>query len=133
MDLVEVASTLDLSQLPLVRPPSGTQPNFENPLTCAPSGKVMVYTTWSLMVVFFVLRIYTRTYITLSLGADDYLCIATVACVTAQSGLLLSMLGPKIGPHGWDVPMLMYTSTLKVGVPIMLSIIVSQIDAIFDR
>ncbi|KAI0896663.1 hypothetical protein F4806DRAFT_508493 [Annulohypoxylon nitens] len=113
MDLVEVASTLDLSQLPLVRPPSGTKPNFENPLTCAPSGKVMVYTTWSLMVVFFVLRIYTRTYITRSLGADDYPCIATVACVTAQSGLLLSMLGPKIGPHGWDVPMLMYTSTLK--------------------
>lgn len=29
--------------------------------------------------------------------------------------------------------MLMYTSTLEVGIPIMLSIIVSQIDAIFDR
>ncbi|KAI1455299.1 hypothetical protein F4805DRAFT_459863 [Annulohypoxylon moriforme] len=114
VDLVAVASSLDISQLPMARPPPGVKSNFVNPPSWAPPARAIVYTTWALMLVFFLLRLYTRARITRSLGADDYLCMITVAFVTAESGMLLSILGPKVGPHVWDVPAIQYSTTLLV-------------------
>ncbi|KAI2467420.1 hypothetical protein F4781DRAFT_311709 [Annulohypoxylon bovei var. microspora] len=127
MDLVTVASTLDLSQMPLVQPPPGVQSNFDDPPTFAPAAKAIVYTTWSLMIVFLFLRFYARARITRSLGVDDYLCMISAACVTAESGVLLSFLGPKMGPHGWDVPVMLYSTTLQLQLVILSVYLVAAI------
>ncbi|KAJ2985612.1 hypothetical protein NUW58_g5436 [Xylaria curta] len=94
-----------LEQIPALPPPAGAQSNFESPETREDLAKVVVGLTYSLMLVFLALRIYTRVRITNSLGADDYLSIAAGASITAFTGVSLSLFGSPLGPHQWNVPL----------------------------
>ncbi|KAK6956859.1 hypothetical protein Daesc_002140 [Daldinia eschscholtzii] len=64
-------STLDLDHTPIIAPPPGVVPNFENPKSLAPIGRITIAVVLPLMVIFVVLRFYTRFQISRSIGADD--------------------------------------------------------------
>ncbi|KAG6365791.1 hypothetical protein INS49_007402 [Diaporthe citri] len=57
------------------------------------------------MLMFVVLRAYTRVFVTRLFGIDDYLCLLSAASVTTASAFLLSILGDPLGPHQWNVPL----------------------------
>lgn len=69
----------DLSQLdpalleliPAHLPPEGVTPNFVDPESRAHIVSIVTYLTLPLMLVFVALRIFTRIYISRTLGADD--------------------------------------------------------------
>ncbi|KAI0102812.1 hypothetical protein GGR51DRAFT_526284 [Nemania sp. FL0031] len=94
-----------LSQIPALPPPLGVQSDFDNPETREGLAKIVVGLTYGLMLVFLLMRIYTRIKVTNSLGVDDYLSLAAGASITAFTGLSLSLFGAPLGPHQWDVPL----------------------------
>lgn len=103
-------STLNLSSydpgaFPALAPPAGVLPNFNNPPTRAPAGRTVICVTLSVMLMFVILRAYTRIFMTCLFGIDDYLCLVSAASVTIASAFLLSILGDPLGPHQWNVPL----------------------------
>ncbi|KAI3317648.1 hypothetical protein HD806DRAFT_550285 [Xylariaceae sp. AK1471] len=95
-----------LSSLPRAPPPNGTLPNFVDPVSNAPVARILTCLTLGIMYFFLVLRVYTRSFVTGGLGADDYLCFAAAFTHTAFCGLILSVLDNPLGPHSWDLPLL---------------------------
>lgn len=61
---------MDPSKIPIGTPPPGVTPNFVDPPSMSWAGRLAVYTTLPLMVVFVALRIYVRGRSRL-LGPDD--------------------------------------------------------------
>ena len=57
--------------IPLLDPPSGVKSNFKDPESWAYESIATTAVCFSLMLPFFVLRIYARAFITRSLGWDD--------------------------------------------------------------
>lgn len=103
-------STLDLSSydpslFPALTPPAGVVPNFDDPTTRTPAGRIVICVTLSIMLMFVVLRAYSRVFVTRLFGIDDYLCLLSAASVTTASAFLLSILGDPLGPHQWNVPL----------------------------
>jgi len=60
-----------LAQLPALQPPPGVVPNFVNPQSIAHQTRTAIYVTLPLMLLFLVLRLYTRLRILRAVGADD--------------------------------------------------------------
>ncbi|KAI8958629.1 hypothetical protein F5Y11DRAFT_362445, partial [Daldinia sp. FL1419] len=112
VDISQAFSQIDSSHIPLIPAPSGVRSSFDNPESHAWVGKVIIYITLALMVVFVSLRIYTRARVTLTFRADDILCLAAAAAVTAEAGVALPLLGNPIGSHAWNVPLTKYTPEL---------------------
>ncbi|KAI0860527.1 hypothetical protein F4860DRAFT_524926 [Xylaria cubensis] len=104
----------DRGKTPAATPPPGVTPNFVNPPTQAPILNTGIYVILPLMLLFFSARIYTRTYVTRALGADDYLCIIATAAILAYAGVLVGMLNLKpftpLGRHQWDIPVAAFSN-----------------------
>ncbi|KAI1455295.1 hypothetical protein F4805DRAFT_436287 [Annulohypoxylon moriforme] len=96
---------MDLDNYPAIPPPDGVIPNFVDPYSLTPPGRIVISVTLGLMVIAVVSRLYTRLWITRAFGADDYLCLAATASVIAYCGATFSILGNPLGPHQWDVPL----------------------------
>ncbi|KAK3374270.1 hypothetical protein B0T24DRAFT_594375 [Lasiosphaeria ovina] len=96
---------IDIWKIPLLPPPPGVIPNFVDPPSQAHMLRSGMGSILGIMLVFVVLRLWTRIRLTRSLGSDDYLCILATACVFAYSGLVLSFIGNPEGKHGWDIPL----------------------------
>lgn len=65
---------MDPSQIatyPAMTPPAGVTPNFVDPYSLAPGGRIIIYVLLPLMVISLALRLYTRIHITHTIGADD--------------------------------------------------------------
>ena len=74
---------MDLSNIPIAPPPPDVIPNFSDPESRAPMGKVVSLTGFGLMVIFVMLRLYSRGWITQSMGWDDCMfCTLDVGHVT---------------------------------------------------
>lgn len=71
IDTSGLLSSIDISQIPVDPPPPGAVSNFVNPESIGGIGRVIICSTWPLMIVFLSLRIYARSRITRSIGADD--------------------------------------------------------------
>ncbi|KAI0521604.1 hypothetical protein F5B22DRAFT_661947 [Xylaria bambusicola] len=95
---------MDLSQIPAATPPSGVVPNFVDPASLAPICLIVIAITLPLMVIFLVLRVYVRFWVSHKTGADDVLCLISAALVITFCGITVSILDNPIGPHQWDVP-----------------------------
>ncbi|OTB13230.1 hypothetical protein K445DRAFT_368672 [Daldinia sp. EC12] len=98
-------STLDLDHTPIIAPPPGVVPNFDNPKSLAPIGRITIAVVLPIMAIFVVLRFYTRFQISRSIGADDYLCLAGTAATISYCGVCLAIYEKGLlGPHQWDAP-----------------------------
>ncbi|KAJ2991851.1 hypothetical protein NUW58_g2372 [Xylaria curta] len=65
------ASGVDLSHIPLSKPPPGEVTNFVNPESISWAGRLSIYLTLPIMVIAFTLRLYVRIQ-KRRLGADDH-------------------------------------------------------------
>ena len=72
--------------------------------------------------IFIGIRIYTRLYITRSVGRDDYVALCTLPFSIFYSILLGIGTRYGIGLHAWDLPPELYPSYLKVLIPYNLKI-----------
>ncbi|KAI2633063.1 hypothetical protein GGS26DRAFT_65829 [Hypomontagnella submonticulosa] len=90
IDTSGLLSSIDISQIPVDPPPPGAVSNFVNPESIGGIGRVIICSTWPLMIVFLSLRIYARSRITRSIGADDFL-------------------DNPLGPQPWDVRLISLT------------------------
>jgi len=70
MDLSKVPKEV-LDRIPLQPPPPGVVSNFEHPVSRAAEVQITTYVFLPLMVIFVLLRLYTRLKITPKFGADD--------------------------------------------------------------
>ncbi|KAI8954548.1 hypothetical protein F4801DRAFT_532071 [Xylaria longipes] len=89
--------------IPALTPPPGVTPNFIDPPSLAPVGRIIIGITLLLTVISVVSRLYTRLHITHSFGTDDVLCIVSAIGVISYAGVTLSSFGPSLGPHQWNV------------------------------
>lgn len=64
-------SGVDLCQIPVVSPPPGVVPNFVDPPSFAYLPRIFIYICLPIMIIFLVLRLYTRFFITRNPGWDD--------------------------------------------------------------
>ncbi|KAI1298853.1 hypothetical protein F5Y03DRAFT_367229 [Xylaria venustula] len=103
MDLIPPGT--NLSGVPAGIPPQGVTPNFVDPPSRAWAARVSVYTSVPAMVVFFVLRLYVRLFVSHSFGADDYTCIIAVIVTVSFCGVLVSQFADDDiwGRHLWDI------------------------------
>lgn len=62
---------MDPYKIPLASPPPGVIPNYANPESRAYETIIVVTISLSLMFPFFLLRVYSRVFITRSIGWDD--------------------------------------------------------------
>ena len=60
-----------LATIPAIPPPPGVTPDFENPYSLAPVGRAVLGVTFPLMTIAIASRLYTRLWITRSVGPDD--------------------------------------------------------------
>ncbi|KAI0854946.1 hypothetical protein F4860DRAFT_520329 [Xylaria cubensis] len=103
----ESLNEIDPWNTPLWPPPPGVIPNFVDPVSRAPVIREGIYSILAIMIVFVLLRLYSRTRLARCFGWDDYLCIISAACIfiIAYSGVVLSFIGNPEGRHGWDIPL----------------------------
>ncbi|KAK7190340.1 hypothetical protein DPSP01_006160 [Paraphaeosphaeria sporulosa] len=94
-----------LATFPALTPPSGVEPNFNNPRSIAYQCQVAVYVLLPIMLVHVVLRIYTRLQVKNSLGIDDYSCAVSSLMMTAYCSIILR------SPHQWDVRLIDLTES----------------------
>ncbi|PHH63900.1 hypothetical protein CDD81_5348 [Ophiocordyceps australis] len=104
-------NALSPSQIPTQPAPPGITSNLIDPVSIAPAVRITIGVLLGLMLVNVVARFYTRAFIIRSIGADDYFCAVAVASVITFCGLSLSVLGPGLGPHQWDVPLSSMTTS----------------------
>ncbi|KAI0006914.1 hypothetical protein F4779DRAFT_629475 [Xylariaceae sp. FL0662B] len=99
------SDAIDIWATPMLPPPPGASPNFVNPVSRAGTIRAGMYSVLPIMVVFVLLRIYTRVRLTRALGSDDYLCLLSAAAIITFSALVLSFMDKPEGRHGWDIPL----------------------------
>ncbi|OTA63680.1 hypothetical protein K449DRAFT_31357 [Hypoxylon sp. EC38] len=103
MDLANLDPSV-YDNLPAMMPPEGVVPNFDNPESLAPAGKIVFCVALPLMAIIVFIRLYTRMFKTRAVGVDDYLCIAGAAAVICYCAVVLSLFGKGyLGPHQWNV------------------------------
>lgn len=124
-------SSLNPAQVPALTPPAGEIPNFVDAETRTPLVRSVVCVTMALMLVFLILRIYTRLKTTGSFDADDYLCVSAAAGVIAYTGVILSTVTDTLGRHQWNVPITDITLEYVTGS--ILSIILYSVAAVFVK
>lgn len=77
---------MDLSKIPIAPPPPGVIPNFTDPESRALRSKVVSLIGFGLMAIFVMLRLYSRGWITHSMGWDDCMsCTLDIGQVTDWS------------------------------------------------
>ena len=62
---------MDLSQMPALEPPPGVKPNFTNPESRAPDVLLTTGIITALMLIFVLLRLYTKAVVLKSFGWED--------------------------------------------------------------
>ncbi|KAK9416214.1 hypothetical protein SUNI508_09794 [Seiridium unicorne] len=89
-------------------------PNYINPETRGPAGKIIGSTLISLVTVVLILRMYTRQFISRSLGLDDVLILISYVPATAYA--VLGVYGEvylQWNRHIWDVEPRLYVPSLQ--------------------
>ncbi|KAH8767428.1 hypothetical protein F5883DRAFT_644439 [Diaporthe sp. PMI_573] len=102
---------MDPNTTPIMMPPEGVVPNFEDPVSNAYITRDVGLVFFPLMIVFLILRLCSRVVITRSFGIDDFLHVTAAASTTAYFGILLSLLNAPNGRHGWDIPLSFLTDS----------------------
>ena len=106
-------SRTELLDQPMLPPPPGVKSNFDRPATRIPSYNVIIIIPLVLASLLVFLRIYTRAWISKSLGWDDYTSIISLLLdIPFCVGLLLTPLYGA-GHHAWDVQLKKYTPLVK--------------------
>lgn len=125
-----------LAVMPLMPNPSGDPPNFVNPDTVGPQAMVLVSIVLALTSLVVVLRVWSRSKITKSVGLDDACAVISLLCIAAVIGLFanrkshepskicamsihvfLIVCNKKLfGPHAWDVRLVDFVTNSVQGV-----------------
>lgn len=71
MDLSLYPANVDLTQIPALNPPSGITPDFVDPATRANLTLISCAGIVAVMLLFVMLRIYTKVYVIQTTGWDD--------------------------------------------------------------
>ncbi|KAI1084718.1 hypothetical protein F5B20DRAFT_218899 [Whalleya microplaca] len=110
MDVSSRDDYQSVALIPGLLPPPNVTSNFNDPESLAPATRSVICVALALMYCFLIVRIYTRLRVTCSFGADDLLCLASAAAITAYCAFVLSKLGNPLGPHQWNVPLVRLNS-----------------------
>lgn len=68
---IQLLNTSAWDTISAMPPPPGVTSNFEDPVTLGPIWRATICVSVALAVVSLALRLYTRLYVTRSIGADD--------------------------------------------------------------
>ena len=85
MDLSLYPTHADLTTIPALSPPPGTTPDFVHPGTRANLTLIPCAGIVAVMILFVILRIYTKLYIIEVIGWDD--CKASLLCAAEKDSL----------------------------------------------
>ncbi|ERF68929.1 hypothetical protein EPUS_09506 [Endocarpon pusillum Z07020] len=95
---------VSLSEIPALQPPPGVTPNFTNPESQAHGVMIANGIITAVMLVFVLLRVYTKAFLTKTLFWEDAACIAGTVMSVGYLGLLAHVFQPgRLGPHQWNV------------------------------
>ncbi|RWA06921.1 hypothetical protein EKO27_g8182 [Xylaria grammica] len=98
------SSGVDLSNIPLSKPPPGEVTDFVNAESISWAGRLSIYLTLPIMVIAFALRMYVRIQ-KRQFGIDDLLLVFGVAAAISFCGVLLPVfLNDVLGRHAWNIP-----------------------------
>ncbi|KAF5965040.1 integral membrane protein PTH11 [Fusarium coicis] len=93
----------------LMEPPEGQTRTLVNPPSSGSGVIPCGVTTTIIASIIVILRVFTRRYVVKSvLGADDYLCIASLCFSFIFLGISLTLLNLGAGNHMWDIPVAEY-------------------------
>ncbi|KAI0404660.1 hypothetical protein F4802DRAFT_565871 [Xylaria palmicola] len=95
----------DPNTTPILMPPDGVIPNFQNPDSNAYISNNVIEAFLPLMLLFFLLRVYSRAVVIRKFGIDDALSVVAAASVVVVCGILLSLNDRVDGRHVWDIPL----------------------------
>ena len=91
-------------------PPTGLNPNFEDPVNMAPNLIACNVVLLVVSIVVVVARIISRTILTeWRLGWDDYCIVASLIGTAIFTAFVINTTYYGLGRHIWDVPMTTYT------------------------
>ncbi|KAL9017947.1 MAG: hypothetical protein Q9185_004738 [Variospora sp. 1 TL-2023] len=97
---------MDPSKTPIGPPPSpDVIPNFVNPHSTAGVATAVIIFFTILMLLFVIVRMYTKLFVSRSRGWDDYVCV--FACVVT-----VDVFARGYAVHSWDYPVSKLSSTL---------------------
>ncbi|KAI0399832.1 hypothetical protein F4802DRAFT_587864 [Xylaria palmicola] len=98
------SSGMDLSHIPLSKPPPGEVTNFVNPESISWAGRLSIYLTLPIMIIAFCLRLYVRIR-KHQLRIDDLFLVIGAAASTSFSGVLFRIFAhDELGRHAWNIP-----------------------------
>ncbi|KAF4585579.1 GPCR, PTH11-type [Ophiocordyceps camponoti-floridani] len=103
--------------VPIMAPPPGVTSNFTDPVTNGLILTRLIPVFMAVVVFFAVLRVYTRAFVTRSLGFDDVLAVFSAALIVADLAVnfyLLHNVSSEgiFGVHLYDVPITRVTGSL---------------------
>ncbi|KAI0417229.1 hypothetical protein F5X98DRAFT_341749 [Xylaria grammica] len=111
----------DPNTTPSSVPPDGVIPNFKDPDSNAYISTNVIEVFLPLMLVFFLLRLYSRAIVIRKFGIDDALSTIAAASIVVVCGILLLLNKNPNGRHQWDIPLSFQTdSYLKTGFAFVL-------------
>ncbi|KAI9883866.1 MAG: hypothetical protein M1823_004357 [Watsoniomyces obsoletus] len=89
---------------PAMEPPPGIVSNFDNPESRKELVVIAAIVCPIISGLFLTLRLYTRTFITRTLGWDDYTCMAAMLFAIGFSFSEWQLAEHGLGTHQWDLP-----------------------------
>ncbi|VUC24495.1 unnamed protein product [Clonostachys rosea] len=99
-----------LATIPVMPPPEGVLPNFENPVSSDKPLAILIPIYAFFILTFTIVRVYVRARVTHALGIDDALCVVATITAMGYCGVIYSMLhgisGSLMGIHLYDVSVL---------------------------
>ncbi len=109
---------------PAMQPPPGFTSNFVDPETRSYLVKTAAIISPIISGLFLTLRLYTRVFITRTLGWDDYTCVMAMLCAIGFSGTQWNLAHNGLGTHLWDVPYETYHGAfIKVSTLILFEVV----------
>ncbi|KAL9577510.1 MAG: hypothetical protein Q9212_006315, partial [Teloschistes hypoglaucus] len=103
MSVVIDPSNPALAMYPLASPPPGVIPNFVNPESHAYQLVITVAVCLALVVIAVSMRLYTKHFITKSMGWDDFTCILGAMFAITYDGLVAGVTQYGFGIHQWNL------------------------------
>ncbi|KAI4087742.1 MAG: hypothetical protein LQ348_001257 [Seirophora lacunosa] len=103
---------MDPSMTPIGAPPPGVIPNFDNPDSRAGASTAVIMFFTVLMVLFVIVRMYTKLFISRSRGWDDYVCVFACLCAVAYVAVTVDVFAHGYATHNWDFPVSKLSQTL---------------------
>ncbi|KAF1996574.1 hypothetical protein P154DRAFT_498471 [Amniculicola lignicola CBS 123094] len=101
-------SKIDPTKYPAAVPPPGVVPNLVNPVSRAHATIIFNAVFTAFMLVFVVMRMYTKAFVVKQFGWDDFCCAMGTMLAVAYVGFIIFVFDQGLGAHQWDTPIAVF-------------------------